>query len=205
MVSRGGGLRQRKKEQTRQRIEDAAQRLFAQKGFEAVTINAIANEAEIAPRTFFHYFPTKEDVALADFARRLASLISEVDRRPHDEEPWAALRAGFVAVAADHEQQQLQLFQQFQVMAAAPSVQARSLQLQAECEDALAMSLARRQGSDSGDDLTARLLAASALGAMRSSLRHWLQSTHTATLPAVLQSCFDQLAAGLAESPRPER
>ena len=201
----GDGLRQQKKQQTRQRIEEAAQRLFARDGFEAVTIGAVASEAGIAPRTFFHYFPTKEDVALADFARRLASLVKEVDNRAHDEEPWAALRAGFVAVAADYEQQQHQLVQQFQVMVGAPSVQARSLQLQAECEDALATSLATRRDSDRDQDLSSRLLAASALGAMRSSLRHWLLSAHPVPLPAILQSCFDQLETGLAQSVHDER
>ncbi len=197
-MARQGGLRQRKKEQTRQRIESAARRLFARDGFEAVTIAAIAGAANIAPRTFFHYFPTKEDVALADYARRLAQLIDEVDARPPDEEPWKALRAAFVVVAADYEEHLEQILDQFQIMAGSSSVQARSLQLQAQCEDSLSASMARRRGADPDDDLPSRLLASSALGAMRSSLHQWMLSGRREPLPVLLEFCFDELETGLA-------
>jgi len=192
-----GGLRQRKKEQTRRRIESAALELFARDGFDAVTVEAIAAEAEIAPRTFFHHFPTKEDVVLADYAERLDRLITEVNNRPDHEGPWAALRGAFVAVGADYGQQQHQLVRRLEIMARSPSVHARSLQLQAQWEDALAAALARRQGVDPERDLSCRLLAASALAAMRSSLRHWQISGHNVPHIQLLQTCFDQLGAGL--------
>lgn len=200
-VARESGLRQRKKAQTRQRIVDAALGLFAQHGFDSVTVEAIANEAEIAPRTFFHYFPTKEDVVLADYAERLDRLINAVADRPEDEDPWAALRAAFVEVGSDYQQQQQQLIRRFEIIARSPSVHARSLQLQAEWEEALAATLAKRQGVDLAHDLSSRLMAASALAAMRSSLRHWQVSGHNVAHIELLQACFDQLGAGL-EPPR---
>src|SRR2546422_6331291 len=75
------GLRERKKEQTRRAIEDAAFRLFAQRGFPATTISDIAAEADIAPRTFFAYFPSKEDVVFAHFDAYTASLQQRLDER----------------------------------------------------------------------------------------------------------------------------
>ncbi|MDH3293659.1 MAG: TetR/AcrR family transcriptional regulator [Acidimicrobiia bacterium] len=199
-MARKTGLRQRKKEQTRRRIEAVARELFTQHGFDGVTVDEIAAGADIAPRTFFHYFATKEDVALADFAARLADLVTELDNRPPDEPPWVALCGAFLAVASDYERQRDRLTSQFMIMAGSPSVQARSLQLQADCENALAVSLAQRRGEGPGETITTSLLAASAVGAMRSSLRHWLLAGHDVPLPSLLETCFRYLTHGLDDN-----
>lgn len=60
------GLRERKKAKTRASIQEVALRLFERQGYEATTVEQIAEAAEVSPSTFFRYFPTKEDVALYD-------------------------------------------------------------------------------------------------------------------------------------------
>lgn len=192
------GLRARKKLQTRQRIEAAAFELFQQSGFDGTTIEAIAAEADIAPRTFFYYFPTKEHVVLADYEGRLDRIVEQLSERPDTEHPWAALRASFVVVAADYDAERDQLVRRFQIMATNPSVYARSLQLQAGWEDALAATLAERMGCDA-ENLGPRLLASSALSALRSSQHHWIATGQQSRLPTLVEQCFDQLDTGLAE------
>lgn len=192
------GLRARKKLETRQRIEAAAAALIAQHGYDATTIDSIADAANISPRTFFYYFPTKEDVVLADYAGRLDRIIDELVQRPAEEPPWEALRASFLVVAANYDTEHEQLVHRFQIMATTPSVYARSLQLQAGWEDALAAPLAQRMGCQV-DDLRPRLVASAALGAMRSAQRHWVITGQHSSLPALVEACFDQLADGLGQ------
>lgn len=198
------GLRERKKRERRQRIQDAAIDLFERQGFEATTIEEIAAAADIAPRTFFSYFDTKDDVVLADYADRLGRILHELDQRPADEPAWEALRASFSTVAADYESEADRLRRRFTIMASTPSVFARSLQLQAGWEQSLAERLPTRLGS-TPDDPRPRLLAATALAVMRASLQHWLTTPGAPALPQLVQRAFDQLAVGLAPPPSEAR
>jgi AcrR family transcriptional regulator len=192
------GLRERKKLQTRRRIEDAALELFGRDGFDGATVEGIAAAADIAPRTFFYYFPTKEDVVLADYAGRLEHIVDQLGRRPDAERPWAALRASFLVVAADYDADRREIIRRFQIMATSPSVYARSLQLQAGWEDAVASVLTERMGCRT-EELGPRLLASSALSAIRSSLRHWIGTGQRSSLPQLVDGCFDQLGKGLSD------
>ncbi|MFP5450304.1 MAG: TetR family transcriptional regulator [Thermoleophilia bacterium] len=195
------GLRARKKLETRRRIEAVALDLFARDGFDATTVEAIAAAAAISPRTFFHYFPTKEDVVLADYADRLTRITDLLGARPPSEPAWSALRAAFLVVSADYETERPGLIRRFRIMAATPSVSARSLQLQADWENRLAEVIARRASARPDGDIDARLLASAALAAMRSSLRHWLATEGSEPLPSLVEGCFARLAAGLADHP----
>src|SRR3954462_15919153 len=94
------GLRERKKERTAQAIEDAALRLFSERGYQATTIADIAEAAEIAPRTFFAYFPSKESVLFGDFEANFQSLSDHLDARTGDLPD--ALRS-WIADLTEHE------------------------------------------------------------------------------------------------------
>jgi AcrR family transcriptional regulator len=86
------GLRERKKEQTRRSIEDAAFRLFEDRGYAATTVADIAEAADIAPRTFFSYFPSKEAVVFGDFDDVFGALETRMRDRAEDENSFEALR-----------------------------------------------------------------------------------------------------------------
>ena len=201
-MSEAIGLRERKKRERRRHIEDVAIELFRRDGFEATTIEQIAAAADIAPRTFFSYFATKDDLVLADYTDRLERILAELAHRPDHEPAWVALSASFAAVASDYTAEVERLASPFAIMATAPSVYARSLQLQAGWEQTLSERLAARLAAPA-DDPTPRLLAAAAVAVMRASLQHWLTGERTVPLPALVERAFDRLGDGLRQDPPP--
>jgi AcrR family transcriptional regulator len=85
------GLRERKKAKTRAALQEHALRLFREQGYEATTVDEIADAAEVSPSTFFRYFPTKEDVVLYDALDPV--LLEAFEAQPADLSPVGALRA----------------------------------------------------------------------------------------------------------------
>jgi AcrR family transcriptional regulator len=86
------GLRERKKQRTREQIIEAAMGLFAERGYHATTIADIASAADVAPRTFFSYFPSKEAVVFHNVDRDLDGLESALRDRLRGETAFDALR-----------------------------------------------------------------------------------------------------------------
>src|SRR5919206_1939632 len=76
------GLRERKKRRTREAIADAAMRLFAERGFDTVTVADVARAADVSEKTVFNYFPAKEDLVFAGGTDRRAALLEAIRTRP---------------------------------------------------------------------------------------------------------------------------
>ena len=86
------GLRERKKEQTRQAIAETARRLFAERGFDAVTVADVARAADVSQGTVFNYFPTKEDLFYGQMEDFEATLVEAVRDRGRGESVLEAFR-----------------------------------------------------------------------------------------------------------------
>lgn len=170
--------------------------LFENDGFEETTIADIADAAGISARTFYAYFDSKDDLVLADYSARLDRIIDHLDNRPSDESPWSAVRSAFEAVSRDYEEHSDWLLRRLRIMATTPSVFVRNLELQAGWESTLSVHLAQRMDAHS-DDLEPRLLAATALAAMRSSMQQWLAGSRDVALPNLVLEAFDRLGRGL--------
>jgi AcrR family transcriptional regulator len=84
------GLRQRKKQQTREAIADTALRLFSERGFEAVPVAEVAREANVSEATVFNYFPTKEDLVYHRMEAFETELLGAIRHRPAGETALAA-------------------------------------------------------------------------------------------------------------------
>ncbi len=202
-VSSSPGHRDRKKQRTRRTIERVALDLFEENGFDGTTIDQIATAADIAPRTFFHYFPSKEHVVLTDYASRLDRIVEALTASRPDQAPWTALQAAFSSVAADYESEREHLLRRFRIIRATPSVAARNLQMQTAWEDAVTDAVAGWLGADPARDLRPRLIAGAALAAMRASLGRWLIDDGTSRLPDHVAYCFDLMEKGLGQVSRP--
>src|SRR4029450_9819496 len=101
MCTKPISLRERKKARTRRALVEAALRLFAGRGFEATTVADIADAADVSPRTFFSYFPAKEDVLFADAKDRIDRLQDALAKRAPDESFLDALRRAARDILAD--------------------------------------------------------------------------------------------------------
>ncbi len=89
----GGGRRDRKKNETRQALRDAAHRLFAEKGFSRTTIDDITEAADVSRRTFFRYYDSKDDLLRTDVTDLLPVMQAALRARPASEPPLAAILA----------------------------------------------------------------------------------------------------------------
>lgn len=157
------GLRERKKERTARAIEDAALRLFAERGFQATTVADIADAAEVAPRTFFAYFPSKESVLFGDFDETLQSLSDHLEARTGD--LLDALRAWIVGLVEDEGLPDKRDLQRREVIDANEQLLAYERELLARFETVIAAAAAADLDA-SPRDLHPRLVAAAAAAAL---------------------------------------
>lgn len=162
-----GGLRERKKRQTRETIVREALALFTEHGFDGVTVADIAAAANIAPRTFFSYFPTKEDVVFADHAESLAGLAQHLRERPAGVNTVDALREWLEQILADHDHEDPAEACRKELMRTTPSLATQRLAKMSEFEHVLREGIARDL-DDTVDGLRPRLVAAAALAALMS-------------------------------------
>uniref|UniRef100_UPI001F5FEA57 TetR family transcriptional regulator n=1 Tax=Actinomadura roseirufa TaxID=2094049 RepID=UPI001F5FEA57 len=87
------GLRERTRRAVRAELAELAMGLFAERGYAATTVEDIAAAAGLSKRSFFRYFPSKEDVVFGDAGDVAGRVAAAVRERPAGEAPWACLRA----------------------------------------------------------------------------------------------------------------
>jgi len=191
------GLRERKKLATRTALHESALRLVAERGLDAVSIDDIADRADVSPRTFFNYFAAKDDAVLGLDPDSSARQVSAFLARPADETPVQALRAVAHAqaeeMALDTELWPLRL----KVIESTPALLARLAAVFGEGERVLAEAIAQRTGTRAGADAFPTLLAGVNGVAMRTALHRWFASDFTAALPDLVDEAWDLMTAGL--------
>lgn len=190
------GRRETKRRQTRERIEEAAMSLFLERGFDNTTIEEIAERAEVSKRSFFDYFPTKEEVVFAwqdGFADHLMAAIAS---RPAEEPAVRAVQYGLVsAITAATDGRALALAE---LIRCTPVLKARDQLKYAKLELKLTEALKARSRSDE-ERLRMRLLAAVVIGALRAGGEIWNEQPPGTSLETFAHRFFGDFWKVLAE------
>jgi AcrR family transcriptional regulator len=163
-----GGLRERKKQQTRQAIHEAAMRLFADRGFEATTIADIAEAADIAPRTFFAYFPSKEEAVFPKFDPAFDAFDRMLTERLPGTSALSALRSWVQLAAQEYMPSPERMKLEARLRRESPAVAACDLRHMRQFEHRLAEAVGEDLG-EPADSLRPRLVAAAATAALQAS------------------------------------
>lgn len=168
------GLRVRKKRRTQEAIVDAALRLFESKGYDAVLVDDIAAAADVSPRTFYRYFPAKEDVLLGGPNAGDATRQALAERLPDETDVDFVARAMLAGLTAGDPARTMRAYRLVQTV---PALQARMFQLvwrggQEHFVEALLAGGLRTRDAE----LRANVLTHAVTDAMRVAVIFWLQS-----------------------------
>ncbi|GAB1819978.1 acyl-CoA-like ligand-binding transcription factor [Herbidospora sp. RD11066] len=194
------GLRERKKAETRQAVHQAALRLTVEQGFDAVTVEAIADAANISRRTFSNYFAAKEDAVLYGEEQRIQDLVERIRRRPRGERAWPAL----CGAAADLYEEQgagadREWAMRTRLARRHPALLARQLGNQVMLEQELAVEIAAREGL-SADAMRPRILATAFLAALRAATMLWLDERESRPLGEVLDASLKEMSRDFTQA-----
>ncbi|PZG99639.1 TetR family transcriptional regulator [Streptomyces sp. NTH33] len=174
------GLRERKKAATRRAVHEAALRLTVEHGFDAVTVEAVADAAGISRRTFSNYFATKEDAVLWGDECYLNELVAAFRARPAEETAWTALRTAVLDRLPQSGAQEWETLVRTRLALRHPALLARQLAKYAALEAELTEAITdRRHTSDADTALDAGVMASAFLVALRITMRRWIDSDLT--------------------------
>lgn len=195
---RSTGLRERKKRETRQRLRAAALQLVADRGLDRVTVEDIAQAADVSTRTFFNYFSSKEEAVVGSEPEWMAHVAEVLAARPDGEEPLLSLQAVFEEFAALVVQGREALVLRRKVMADNPSLMSRRTAAFDELERVLVMGIRERMPISATSHADAALVVAVVVAAMKVSVDQWVDSEGDADLTAMFHRAINRLAVGFA-------
>jgi AcrR family transcriptional regulator len=203
------GLRERKRQHTRQQILQAAQNLFAERGFEAVTVAEIARAADYSEVTVFNHFPTKEDLVFAGMEFFEETLLAAIRDRPPGEPVLSAFRRPVVdgCHQLGERGRAEAIVRAATLIDSSPALQVREREIVARYTRDLAELLAEQAGV-APDDVEAQVVAGALMAAHRALVAHVRAAARTGHRARLTQDAhvqavraFTRLDSGLAGYP----
>ncbi len=200
-------LRERKKLATRRELRRATLRLVAERGFANVTVEEIAEAANVSSRTFFNYFPSKEAVLFGadpDWAKTAyAAIVHQAPGEPVIRVLRTVMASQAREAAAEFSElggDPVDWLGRMRAARTDPHLRAAHAAQMAAVERIMAEAIAQRLGTDLERDPYPGLLAAMATGVFRSSMTFWGASGGSVPLDHLVDLAFRALAGGLTES-----
>jgi len=189
-----GGLRERKKAKTMANVQMHALRLFRENGYNATTVEQIAEAAEISPSTFFRYFSTKEDVMITDNYDPL--LIASFEKQPPELSTLQAVRNAMLSGISELSADEIKTMRERnQLIMSVPELRAATLNNLTQTMQLLTEMIAKRTGHKS-DDLAVRTFAGAVVG-VNISVMFYCAENPEADFAKMLDEALAKLEEGL--------
>jgi AcrR family transcriptional regulator len=193
--------RERKKQQTREALIQAALELFEAKGYEHTAVREITDAVDVSERTFFRYFASKEDLALSFVRDGADALIEALAARPRAEEPLTALRRAFRDSLGEMGilTRNPSYLSVLRLIESTPTLLAAHLRYFHDHDEDLVGALARREGVDPATDQRPRIIVALFASLVSLALRDWRDggAGDTEAMLAAFDAYADRLGPGL--------
>ncbi len=189
------GRRERRKAETRKALIAAALKLFVEHGYDAVTMDDVAQEADVSRRTAFRYFPTKEALVFPQRDARLARFQALLAEDHPELTPFQSVQSACMALAANYMEDRDDHLVQEKIISSSQHLIAYERVLDRDWEDAIGAKLAE----DGSSERRARILAATILGMIRGALREWAESEGQADLVKLGEEAFSLLVEGVGD------
>jgi AcrR family transcriptional regulator len=200
------GLRERHKLKTRIALRDAALLRFVRDGFDATTVEDIAADVDVSPRTFFRYFPTKDAVAVAPYVELFEAWEALVRSAPAGRPLIAVLQDASHLITDAYEHDAEFWDRHHDAVVGDSNLGLRMLETQARLQQRAARALAERLGLDVQHDLRPRILAAAAMAAVGAAVAQWYAGGKRDDRRALVDAAYHEVAAAgkLLHKPLPQ-
>jgi AcrR family transcriptional regulator len=186
-------LRSLTRETVRAQIAETAWSVFAERGFEDVTVNEVAEATGISRASFFRYFSSKEEAVFVALEAMGAEIATALEERPPQEEPWVALRRAFDAATPNYASNPARSLARLNLTRETPSLRAHQLERQAQWRSLIGPALAIRSGLDP-DDVRVEAVVGAAIAALDAATEKWALSAGELDLTALIDQAFAAIA-----------
>lgn len=188
-------LRERKKDQTREALAQAAFTLFQDKGYEATTVAEIARAANVSRRTFFRYYSTKDALLFVEDSENLEHFRVLLGARETGDDDLAHIRRACLALAEGYMRDREQILTRARIIESSPVLGKQERQQDMSWERAIAESLmSTRHAAHPNSPLwerRARMLAGAVFGAVRAAMAAWQENAGRGDLPRMIGEALD--------------